>query len=255
MPRDRYTPSPRESADLDELAELLGRFPAMAPEEQEHALSRVADEWPENDEVAATQATLLDAHGKRAEAIVAWDLAIALTAALPRAEYFAGRGRDHAALGRFAQALDDCSRAIVLDPVGQAHAYALRAVARLSFEHEESDEDLAEADFARAVELAPRDWECRYYRAEYFAEAGLYAEAVADLDVAIASKPDVGVLYELRGSCRARIEDELPDGWIEATLADFDRAVALGRKSEQLDFDRQIILRMQREAASGANLP
>jgi tetratricopeptide (TPR) repeat protein len=161
---------------------------------------------------------------------------------------FASRGGLEAELGQHDEAFADCSLAIELDG-RNARAHAIRGICRIPLGH---DESLVMADLDRAVELAPDDWECRYFRGHALAEQCRFAEAFADFDHAIAKRPDVAVLYEERGSARARrvdTEDEL-DGWKEASLADFDKALALGRRSLDLYLDKALLLQTSGDLAA-----
>ena len=203
---------------------------------------------------SAMQANMLAAEGMRKEALAAWDRAIALSPE-PTAKLFVSRAHLHAELGHHREAFVDCSRAIELDR-NSARAHAVRGMCRGSLGH---DEQLVMADLDRAVQLAPDDWECRYFRGHVLAELCRFAEAFADFDHAVTQRPDMGVLYEERGAARARIDDDddrdpidsekESKARIEASLADFDKALELGRRSAELYVDKATLLQMRGDNA------
>ena len=133
------------------------------------------------------------------------DLAPALT----------NRGTAHLALGDYAAAVADLSRSIALDP-SEPLAYsnrgnALRALKRL---------DEAVADYTRSLELKPTA-ETFHNRAVAYGEAGQDELAVADYTKAVEHDPQLAEAYAYRGLIHLR------RGRDAEAEADFERAFRL----------------------------
>jgi tetratricopeptide (TPR) repeat protein/DNA-binding winged helix-turn-helix (wHTH) protein len=121
-----------------------------------------------------------------------------LDRALPAA--FNCMGTVHAGRGLYEDAIADFSQAIQLDP-GNAASFRGRATAYRS-RNQENDIRAAEADYLRAIELAPNDWRDHALLAGFYHRVGRDCESAEQFKKAIALRPDnsetfarLGALY------------------------------------------------------------
>lgn len=162
------------------------------------------------------------------------------------------RGIAYAGLKQFDRAIEDYDQAIKLKKDAPS-AFGARGLA-----HEALDQqDLAIADFSRAIELKPDDVQSYSGRGDAYRKSGKKAAsvadyekvialepngpdavnayyfrglaqvdsrpelAIADIDKAIALKPDAAIAYRLRGAAKANLRQ------YPGAIADFDKALAL----------------------------
>jgi tetratricopeptide (TPR) repeat protein len=176
-------------------------------------------------------------------------------------------------LGKDVQALADAERAIEFDPAGVMgfvrRAEAKRAVNGESAVQEECKlaaaidlatpaalhergtimrdfcrrPDLALADYARAIELAPH-WADPYSdRAFLLLGEDLPEESLSDLDKAIELQPKWADLHYRRGNLNASLER------FERALSDYGRCLALGQRGVELYANRgYALLRLGRDS-------
>lgn len=129
---------------------------------------------------------------------------------------YGGRCWAYLNIDRLQDAIEDCSRAIELEPdnpdswVNRGNAYAKLG-----------EKDAALADVSRAVEIDPKN--PRYWadRAEIFAQVGNLEAAIEELSVAIELDPENSEYWWTRGWHLLEIDHP------EAAIADFDQAISL----------------------------
>ena len=139
------------------------------------------------------------------------------------------------------RAIDAAERAIALDP-GLPDPWAARAMARIF----DRDWAAGEADFDRAIDVAPGDAQARQWRAHLLVCLGRYDEAIAEIDRALELDPlSLAVITE-SGNVRfmARRYDEalacyrqaldLDSGFKAARYKLFESYLSLGRIAESL---------------------
>lgn len=215
-----------EQGQVDRALEDLSRAVALGPD---HAAGYVH------------RARALLAKGDKEGALSDYDRAIAL--APGDAEIYVARARTYASLDRVPEALEDAERVIARAPL-HAFGYAMRAAYRKYLDGELA---LVDADFDRAVELAPNDVSVRFHRGDHLREEGRYAAALVDYERVIAVAPRLAAAYYGRGYCRARLDEEQWEAdpeWDEdeevaaaryrAAIEDFERAIALGLQDEEV---------------------
>ncbi len=116
-----------------------------------------------------------------------------------------------------------------------------------------------DADYARAVEIAPSDVTTRYHRAHWRMNAGKFGAAIEDFDRVIAVASTRADAYADRARCRFRLDEEWYDAnpdWDEddegdearrarheASLRDVERAIELGADDEELVVDHYFMAR------------
>ncbi len=118
--------------------------------------------------------------------------------------------------GQFDRAIEDCSRAIALDP-GYYLAYYNRGKAYAG----KKQFDRALNDYARAVELKPQYADTYIARGQAFSLLGQFDRALADYTAALSLDPE---LFDARAG-RGMVY--LETGRFDQALADFDGAIAL----------------------------
>ena len=134
----------------------------------------------------------------------------------PRAEYYLNRGLALHHLGRFADAIVDCDRAIAIAPT-QAVAYMNRGLVHQAL----GNRDAALADLDQAIALDPRLAVAYDSRGILHHARGDASLALADFDRAIALDARCAATYANRGKVRHGLGD------VPGALDDFDRAIAL----------------------------
>ncbi|MBI1798753.1 MAG: tetratricopeptide repeat protein, partial [Candidatus Eisenbacteria bacterium] len=139
------------------------------------------------------------------------------------------RGMLHFNRGEFERAADGFERVLgeVHDPHdpdrGLARCYAAEARAKLglAFFHA-GDYGRAETEFMRAPSENPGFPDLRYYRARIYERSGRVAEAIADLEQALAEQPRYVEALLLLAVCRAQDHD------LSGSERALERALALG---------------------------
>jgi basic membrane protein A len=125
------------------------------------------------------------------------------------------RGINHQEQGQQDLAIADFDRAIELEP-GLAEAYGNRGRAYA----EMGDYDRAIADLNRTIELQPDLAEAYFNRGVAYWHKGDYDRAIADYDRAIELKPGLAEAYGNRGRVYAEMGD------FDRAISDLDRAIA-----------------------------
>jgi tetratricopeptide (TPR) repeat protein len=103
------------------------------------------------------------------------------------------RGIAYSALGNYRQAIDDCSRAIEIDP-GFAEAYYNRGNAYVALGNHRQAID----DYGRAIEIKPGYVAAYCNRGHAYADLGNYRQAIEDYSRAIEIKPGYADAYNNR---------------------------------------------------------
>jgi len=120
--------------------------------------------------------------------------------------------------GNYGQAIERFTKAIESGKLSHedlAYAYCGRGDARKWF----SENDLAIADFKRAIEIAPQNTMPYICRAEFWLGTGDYDQAVADYNKALEIQPKDETTYFMRG-CIWNLKGEF-----DKAILDFDRAI------------------------------
>jgi tetratricopeptide (TPR) repeat protein len=126
------------------------------------------------------------------------------------------RGDEHISLGKFSEAVLDCTKSIELNPTF-ATAYINRGNAQYGL----GKESEALSDFGKAIEINPRCAEAYYNRGTIYSSSGRVSEALADFGKAIEFNPKCAEIYYNRGSLYGRL-----DKFAEA-IPDFSKAIEL----------------------------
>jgi tetratricopeptide (TPR) repeat protein len=238
--------------EIEKLGEIAVRLDRVDPERWIAELGHVPPGDPELDGMwtgfLAMRTAQRFLRGDVEGALTEWDEAIAQNPDGAR-EVHLFRGLLLALHGHEERALADMNRVVELEP-RKARSYTLRGdlylrmkrldeamanyvrAARIDRHDRSAHEGMAECLlargederaikwFSRAIKLAPRRRELRVGRAICHEHLGQLAEAIADLDVAVAVDPNDAEAWHLRGRCRQ--ETQLPEA-----IADLDRAIAL----------------------------
>jgi tetratricopeptide (TPR) repeat protein len=167
------------------------------------------------------------------------------------------RGLARGTLRKLDAALDDFNQAVALAPK-EAVSYRNRALV----EGAQKDYELALADVSKSIQLDAKDGMAYLLRGRIKTALKDYKAALPDFDQAIALNPKDATAYSARGTTRVDMDDfqsatadlekalqldpksvvaYLGRGWLKAklggaddeTLADFERAVALGGQSPE----------------------
>jgi tetratricopeptide (TPR) repeat protein len=139
-----------------------------------------------------------------------------------RAEAYLNRGIAHEELGNIADAIEDYTQAIKLNPEYRI-LYHYRGLAY----DLEGKRDLAIADFSEAIRLDPADTDARVYRGFTYAELGAHEKAIEDFDAVLAIDPNDAIALAGRGESLAAL------GQNERAIADFRRALEIDPKNEE----------------------
>lgn len=145
-------------------------------------------------------------------------------------------------LARYDEADAALSRAIAADPTNPS---LFRNRAELRCSHLDRIDDGLQ-DFDECFALDPNDLEARIERASVLHRQGRLAEAIADLDLAIARKPVWTLIVY-----RALIQEESGD--LNAALADLDRAIDLEPKAGPAYFARALVKTKLGDLATSAH--
>ena len=149
---------------------------------------------------------------------------IADTSRLPeiRADAYLNRGIAQEDLSNLADAIEDYSQAIKLNPEYRA-LYHYRG---LAYDRDGKD-DLAIADFSEAIRLDPTDTEALLYRGLIYAAQSDFDKAIADYNTALEHDP------ENEDALSARGEAYEAKGERDLAIADFRKALELDDDNEE----------------------
>lgn len=139
-----------------------------------------------------------------------------------RADAYLNRGIAQEDLNNLADAIEDYSQAIKLNPEHRA-LYHYRG---LAYDRDGKD-DLAIADFTEAIRLDPTDTEALLYRGLIYAAQSDFDKAIADYSTALEHDPENEDALSARGEAReAKGERDL-------AIADYRRALELDDDNEE----------------------
>jgi tetratricopeptide (TPR) repeat protein len=216
-------------------------LPTLDPVAARAAFEALSAALPEQAWLAEHGARLASKDGDHARAIALLDAAIAENPGDPALHL--ERAKAYAQVGPPEKAILDARRAAELAP-GNAEAHALCGYYQ---QFVECDEARIEADFTRALELAPDNVSFREERVKFYLHVGRTGSAKRDYDRLIELLPARGDLYEDRAWSRYQGEDWTPDGEPpprdteaeadarhRASLADYLRAQELGVSTDTL---------------------
>jgi tetratricopeptide (TPR) repeat protein len=168
---------------------------------------------------------------RAADAVLAFDKAIAASGGQPHPLVHFNRGVALTALGQLEDALASYDEALRCHPdYGDAFINRGRVLDSLG----RADEALA--SFDRALAVSPGSAIARANRLALLARMGRRQEALAGLDAAIAAQPDSALAYNDRGAVLNSLGELAP------ALADFDQAIALHPDFLKAHSNRAIIL-------------
>jgi tetratricopeptide (TPR) repeat protein len=188
-------------------------------------IHRLAAAFPESAYFAELLGIVLAGKNDHEGAFAAFDRALTLDPELDGDTYLK-RAIEHAHLGHAQEAFDDATRAIERTP-DLAQAWVARAVYRTHLDEEDCHFAEALADLDRALELEPDNVTAHFNRAEVLSGMDEHEEAFASIERAVAVAPRNGRLYYERAVYRENLHEE-PDEAAAASIADCDRALALG---------------------------
>jgi tetratricopeptide (TPR) repeat protein len=230
--------APEDPAHLLGLA--IARAPSLPPGEALAELDAILEKHPDARLVVEHRAGVLFKAGAFERALADYDHALSMEP--DDADLHIGRARSLGPLGRVEEGYAATERAIALAP-DDATARVLRGVFG---HHLGKDPVQVTEDYDRAVELAPDDASILATRAEHLQDIEMHSAAIADYDRALAIAPRAPSLYYHRGYSRARIDEEMfeDEDWSEepeveqaryvAAAQDFERAIELGRKDDEV---------------------
>jgi tetratricopeptide (TPR) repeat protein len=136
-------------------------------------------------------------------------------------------GRTHTRKGEYAKAIEDCNKAIQLDPQF-AEAYFSRGTAHLR----KRDFDSAIADYGQAIQIDPKDARAYLNRAMAYLGKCNYDKALADGDQAISLDPRNALAYVNRATVYLMKRD------FDGAIADYDHAIQIDPKNAQAYLNR-----------------
>jgi tetratricopeptide (TPR) repeat protein len=204
--------APCAAGDLTELvAEAEAHRVALRYEQAVEVAQRALAMDPEDARLHALLGRCLLGARRNPEAIRALNEAIRLDP--DAAEPYADLGHAKALGGNPKAGLLDCTKAIELDP-DNAHYYGRRGLVRAGA----GELDAGLEDLTRAIELSPNH-ELYAWRGWVLIRLGRNEEAIADLDLAIAAKPEWGEPYGSRGEALENL------GRIHEAVASWDQAL------------------------------
>ncbi|MBI3267432.1 MAG: protein kinase [Planctomycetes bacterium] len=222
-------------------------------------LDRAIEEYTRALDADPRQVFALLGRGKARRQRRAWAAAFEdaerAVALAPRfADALAERASSLQLLGRTAEALAEAERAVQADPQCSTAHFARGAALQLG----RADFAGALAEFSKALELCPRNFEARFQRGIVEQALGQPAAAVSDLEQVVARQPLNGLAWAMRGFAKLDLGDaaagraeidrgvelcpDLPDPLriraearrlasdFEGAIADYDRLLALNPK-------------------------
>ena len=118
--------------------------------------------------------------------------------------------------GEYDRAIEDCNKAIELDP-SYAEPYSNRGAAY----REKGEEDRAIEDYDKAIQLKPDFIEAHYNRAVAYTKKGNFDRAIVGYTKTIELKCDLAAAYNNRGNAYTK------KGKIDHAIDDYNRAIEL----------------------------
>jgi tetratricopeptide (TPR) repeat protein len=154
----------------------------------------------------------------------------------------------YAGIGRLDLALEDCNRAIELEPEDD-YAYTLRAQIFMRT----GDLDKAIADCNTSIKLNPNSAAYTVRASIYYQQKSYYA-ALQDLQKAILYDPTQVEAYYVRGLIYTKAGEIFTDSQ-DLALNDFNKAVQLNPKDARLYYARSFVFSLKQDNVSaGADL-
>lgn len=157
-----------------------------------------------------------------------WSDALAKAGEHPRA--YVGRANALIDIGRYDDAISDCTKAIKLIS-SYPEAYYNRGLAYLK----KGEQDPAIRDFSRTLELVPDHTDSLLNRGNAWTEKGEYDRAISDFNRALAIAPESVEAYNNRGAAYGDRGD------YERALADFNCALRLNPRFAGAYYNRAMV--------------
>jgi len=157
-----------------------------------------------------------------------WSNALAKAGEHPRA--YVGRANASIGIGRYDEAIKDCTSAIRLIP-SYPEAYYNRGLAY----HKKGEHDQAIRDFNSVLELVPDHRDSLINRGDAWTEKAEYEKAIADFNRALSIAPESADAYNNRGAVYG------DQGDYERALADFNRALRIDPRFSGAYYNRAMI--------------
>lgn len=159
------------------------------------------------------------------------------------ARTFYERGLNHARYHRYADALDDYSRAIKLDPKFVDAYFSRSSVYASDLPIVERDYAKAAADLTSILEIVPRDFSARFNRALCYEQLRQYDEAIGDYSTIIEEGADFSRVAE-KTAClvhayrnRGRAYQWYKKDYAKA-VADYNEALRLNPNADMVRYRR-----------------
>jgi len=202
------------------------------------------DQWVlHRSQLLYNRARLLAATGRLDEAFA--DFSTLIDVDPYYTDYLSERARILRLRGEFAAALGDYDRAVRLAPPFP-ELYYNRGTARF----EAGDPNGALEDFDYVLEMEPEDLDTRLARIELYLAAGRADEAGADVEAALALRPDEPQLLCMKGTVLLQCDDRLDEA-----LAAFDRALKSDSRYPAALVNRAVVhFRLGRYPSAAADL-
>lgn len=202
---------------------------------------------PDNNRAHNNLALALVASGRGDQALMHYDIAIALRG--DDASTYVNRGVCYAGLGKYDKALEDFNENISLNrsrlekfvgadlPANMRKKYASAYNNRGIIHKNKGNLALAFADYNMALDIKPDYVEALYNRAVAYQMVGQFDKSLSDLNLAISIAPGKAALYGARGATYWHKQQN------DLAIRDMDKAVGLAPEDQTLRTNRQIILR------------
>jgi tetratricopeptide (TPR) repeat protein len=188
------------------------------------------------------RAMILKNDGRSEEAIAELNYAINSGSSLKLWAY-GERELIYSDTGRLDLALDDCNKAIELEP-GDDYAYILRA--QIYFRNGEQDKAIK--DCSTAIKLSPNSAPYTIRATIYFYQKDYYA-ALQDLQKALLYDPNQAEAYYVRGLIYSKAGEVIP-GSQDLALNDFNKAAILNPKDARLYYARSFVFSLRGDNVS-----